>query len=77
VVDVLGRVGIGRQLVGAANGDQLNVDLHGVVPWARTGSAVEGRGRSRERCQRLREGERGRLMAIFALTEYARDLLGI
>ena len=39
-----------------------------------TGIAVEGRGRSRGRDQRLRDGERRRLMAIFALTEYARDL---
>ena len=71
VENASGWIGAGRRLVGAGNGDQMNMDLHGVVPRARTVSAAEGLGRSRERCQRLREGERGRLMAIFALTEYA------
>ena len=37
----------------------------------------EGRGRSRWRDQRLRDGERRRMMAIFAITEYARFLAGI
>ena len=36
-----------------------------------------GIGISRRRDQRLPEGERGRPMAIFALTEYAREVAGI
>jgi len=41
-----------------------------------TGIAVEG-GRSRGRSQRLRDAERRLLMAIYALTEYARFLASI
>jgi hypothetical protein len=46
-------------------------------PWAQTGSAGENREEAAGSSQRLRERERRRLMAIFALNEYAGDFAGI
>jgi hypothetical protein len=81
VEDFLGRIGGGREWVGAGDGNERDVDLHGLgvgvwVRWRIRGAQTKRR-KSRRRGQRLREGERGALMANFALTQYAREMAGI
>ncbi len=73
MVDILRWIGAGRRLVGGRDGDQGDVDLHVGLQMVAAGGGARLRDgeESRRRGQRLRDGERRRLMAIFALTEYA------
>ena len=65
VVDVLGRIGAGRDLVGARNRKELDVDLHvGGFRGCRRGAQVRDRGGTAERSQRPEEPEQDRLRAI-------------
>jgi hypothetical protein len=73
VVDVLRRIGTGREFVGAGDGDQMDVDLHTSLQIAADGERRRGAENGRGRDQRLRDGERRRLMAIFAIDEYVRE----
>jgi hypothetical protein len=85
VVESVRRIGGGREWVGAGNGNERDVDLHGLGVGVcgsaracrRIRPAQTKRRKSRRRGQRLREGERGALMASFAITQHAREMAGI
>ncbi len=67
---------------GIWSGLEIGIKVTWICMWVGSLGAVGerwgGREISRRRGQRLqRESERGLLMAIFALSEYARDLAGI